>query len=190
VHGARVERLAKGNGFCPHRRAHPEADGMVTDRPGLVLGVLTADCLPVVLAVPGTDAVGIAHAGWRGTLAGVTQATLRELCALAGVGPAGVLAGLGPAIGRCCYRVGGEVRAAFRERWGARHAGRIFFGKDPSFLDLQEANRLQLRAAGVPAAAIAVLPLCTSCRRDLFFSHRRDGGRTGRIMAFVTNAPY
>lgn len=185
VHGARVERIEAGGLACHHRRNHPEADAMATDRPGLVLGVLTADCLPVVIAVPGTGAVAVAHAGWRGTLEGVVPAAVRELCALAGAAPNDVLAALGPAIGSCCYRVGNEVREAFRARWGATHARGIFTRDGDGWrLALQGANLRQLREAGVPARAATTIPLCTSCRRDLFFSYRRDG-RTGRMLNFV-----
>jgi YfiH family protein len=187
VHGARVERIAAGGPACHHRRNHPEADAMATDRPEIVLGVLTADCLPVVLAVPGAAAVAIAHAGWRGTLEGVTPAAVRELCAISGAAPTDVFAAIGPSIGRCCYQVGAEVHEAFRERWGAAHARRTFEKADPWRLDLQQANRLQLRALGVPERQIAAVPLCTCCRKDLFFSYRRDG-RTGRMVAFVTAA--
>jgi len=188
VHGARVERVTKGGAACHHRRNRPEADAMATARPGVVLGVLTADCLPVVLAVPGTPAVAIAHAGWRGTLEGVVPAAVRELCGVSGADPRHVLAALGPAIGRCCLQVGIEVQEAFRARWGDAHARRILEQGDPWRLDLQRANLIQLRDAGVPARNAAAIPLCTSCRRDLFYSYRRDGRRTGRMLNFVAAA--
>jgi hypothetical protein len=186
VHGARVERVTEGVVACHHRRNHPQADAMATDRAGVALGVLTADCLPVVLAVPGTSAVAIAHAGWRGTLEGVVPAAVRELCAVSGAAPREVLAALGPAIGRCCLQVGIEVREAFLARWGAAHARRMLTNEGGWRLDLQAANLLQLRAAGVPTRNVAAVPLCTSCRGDLFFSYRRDGRRTGRMLNFVT----
>lgn len=186
VHGARVERIEVGGLSCHHRRNHPEADAMATDSPGLVLGVLTADCLPVVLAVPGSGAVAIAHAGWRGTLEGVVLAAVKELCAAAGAAPPDVVAVLGPAIGVCCYRVGEEVQEAFRARWGAAHArGILTRGEDGWRLDLQAANLRQLREARVTARAATTIPLCTSCRSDLFFSYRRDGARSGRMLSFV-----
>jgi YfiH family protein len=188
VHGARVEVVAAGAAACHHRRGHAEADAMVTGRPGVVLGVLTADCLPVVIAVPGAGAVGIAHAGWRGTVQGVGAAAVRELCALAGASPRDLVAALGPAIGACCYQVGEEVRAAFRARWGARAVARVFTGRGPWSLDLQEANRLQLLGAGLRERSIESVPLCTACRRDLFYSYRRDGRRSGRMLTFCTTA--
>ncbi len=185
VHGARVERAGAGGRCCHHRRGRPEADGVVADAPGLTLGVLTADCLPVVLAVPGAGAVAVAHAGWRGTVEGVVGATARELCALAGEHPRDLVAALGPCIGRCCYEVGPDVHSSYVRRWGVRPAAKVFEGRGPWRFDLQEANRRQLLALGVPPSRIAAIPLCTSCRRDLFFSHRRDGRRSGRMLAFA-----
>jgi hypothetical protein len=186
VHGARVERVGVGGAACHHRRNQPQADAMATARPGLVLGVLTADCLPVVLAVPGTGAVAIAHAGWRGTLEGIVAAAVRELCAITGAVPTEMVAVLGPAIGVCCYHVGEEVREAFRSRWGtARLRGAFVRDENGWRLDLQAANRRQLQAAGVPARAVTTVALCTSCRSDLFFSYRRDGRRSGRMLSFV-----
>jgi YfiH family protein len=187
VHGARVERVVAGGPACHHRRNHAEADGLATRAKGVVLGVLTADCLPVVLAVPGGGAVAIAHAGWRGTLEGVVQQTVRELCDLAGAVPHEILAAIGPSIGRCCLQVGREVHAAFHERWGAAHARRILEKSDPWRLDLPTANLIQLREIGVRTSNVAFVQHCTCCRKDLFFSYRRDG-RTGRMLNFVTAA--
>jgi polyphenol oxidase len=187
VHGARVERVVAGGPSCHHRRNHSEADGLATTAKGVVLGVLTADCLPVVLAVPGGSGVAVAHAGWRGTLAGVVQKTVRELCAGTGAEPRDLLAALGPSIGICCLQVGGEVHEAFYERWGAAQTRRILKKSDPWRLDLQTANLLQLREAGVRASNVAIVRLCTCCRKDIFFSYRRDG-RTGRMLNFVTAA--
>jgi YfiH family protein len=187
VHGARVERVAAGGSPCHHRRNHPEADGLATAANGVALGVLTADCLPVILAIPGGGAVAIAHAGWRGTLAGVVLQTVHELCAAAGAEPHEILAAIGPSIGRCCLQVGREVHEAFHERWGAAHSRRILEKSDPWRLDLQTANLLQLREAGVRSSNVAFVQLCTCCRKDLFFSYRRDG-RTGRMLNFVAAA--
>lgn len=186
VHGARVEKVAAGGPSCHHRRNHPEADALVTAGRGVVLGVLTADCLPVILAVPGGSAVAIAHAGWRGTLEGVVQETVRELCAAAGAEPSELLAAVGPSIGRCCLQVGAEVHAAFHERWGAAHTRRILEKSDPWRLDLPTANLIQLREIGVRTSHVAFVQHCTCCRKDLFYSYRRDGQKTGRMLSFVT----
>jgi YfiH family protein len=188
VHGERVVRVDAGGPACHHRRRHPEADALVTAAKGVALGVLTADCLPIVLAVPGGGAVAIAHAGWRGTLAGIVQATVRELCAVAGAEPDDLLAAIGPSIGRCCLQVGAEVHDAFHERWGAAHARRILAKSDPWRLDLPTANLIQLREIGLRTSNVAFVQHCTSCRKDLFYSYRRDGQKTGRMLNFVTTA--
>jgi YfiH family protein len=148
------------------RRAGPgiaRADGLVTDEPGRALLVLAADCVPVALvrANGGAPALALLHAGWRGLAGGIVQ---RGVEALAG----GVLAAcVGPAIGPCCYEVGPEVAGRFDS--DLVRGGR---------LDLPGAAERALRAAGVER--VERVDLCTSCRADLFFSHRRDGGRTGR----------
>ena len=188
VHGAKVERVAAGGPSCHHRRNHAQADGLATSAKGVVLGVLTADCLPVILAVPGAGAVAVAHAGWRGTLAGVVQETVRELCTISGAEPHEILAAIGPSIGRCCLQVGREVHEAFHEQWGAAQTRRILEKSDPWRLDLQTANLLQLREAGVRSSNVAIVQLCTCCRKDLFFSYRRDGRLSGRMLNFVTVA--
>src|SRR5581483_1963752 len=158
VHGATVRR-ADGQG--------EPGDGLWTDAPGEPLLVFTADCLPIALARAngGAPAVAALHAGWRGLLAGIVGA------AVAALGGGRLAAAIGPGIGPCCYEVGDEVAAPYRERFGADvvRDGR---------LDLWSAAERALRAAGV--ADVHRTDLCTACRPELFFSHRRDEGRTGR----------
>jgi YfiH family protein len=186
VHGAEVVMAQKGSSFCTHRNSHPTADAVITAA-AVVPAVLTADCLPVVLASPASGIAGVAHAGWMGTVSGVVGRTVEEITTRGGGPVTEIVAGLGPSIGKCCYQVGEDLYQAFRERWGRGFAGRVFTRADPWMLDLQEANRLQLLEAGVPQENIAAVPLCTACRPDLFFSHRRDGVRSGRMLNFVSN---
>jgi YfiH family protein len=128
--------------------------------------LLTADCLPIALArANGRPALAVLHAGWRGLLAGIVE---RGAAAL-GKGP--LAAAIGPGIGPCCYEVGDEVTAPFRDRFGEG----VVAGRN---LDLAEAAERALRAAGVES--VELVALCTSCEEGLFFSHRRDRGRTGR----------
>ena len=141
--------------------AIPEVDGHVVARPGLAPLVFTADCLPVALAGPG--GVAMLHCGWRGLAAGIVAAGVEAVGATA--------AAIGPGIGPCCYEVGDEVLDAFA---GAGEGSRRRAG----MLDLAEVARRLLRAAGVERVEAA--GLCTSCEPELFFSHRRDAGRTGR----------
>jgi purine-nucleoside/S-methyl-5'-thioadenosine phosphorylase / adenosine deaminase len=140
--------------------APPEVDGHVITRPGIAGLVFVADCLPVALRGPG--GVAMVHAGWRGLAGGILDSAAEAVGATD--------AAIGPGIGPCCYEVGEEVLAAF-----APYGPGIAHGR---MLDLPEAARRALGAAGVKAVESA--NLCTSCEADLFFSHRRDRGRTGR----------
>jgi YfiH family protein len=159
----------------------PEGDAATADRAGLLLGIETADCLPVLLVDPRRRAVAAAHAGWRGTAAEVARKAVEALRAQ-GSRPQDLLAALGPAIGQCCYEVGEEVRAAF----GAE--GAAFFRPGPRGrpqLDVRAANRAQLEGAGLGAGAIHDLADCTFCRADLYHSYRREGAGAGRMISFV-----
>ena len=171
VHGARVTRAEGGGIAAPHE--HPERDGVWTDRAGEAVVVLSADCLPIALCRGGPQpAIAAVHAGWRGLLGGVLDAAVREL------GSAALHAALGPAIGRCCYEVGSEVAGPFRARFGADVAR-------AGHLDLRLAARLALEQLGVEK--IETVDLCTACDEGRFFSHRRDGGVTGRqgLVAYI-----
>jgi polyphenol oxidase len=157
VHGARVERRASPGG------ALSEADGQATAEHALAALVLTADCLPIALVAPG--AVAMLHAGWRGLAAGVLEEGVRAVRELAGGGE--VRAAIGPGAGACCYEAGSEVHASF-----GRPAVR-------ATIDLKAIARARLEAAGVEQ--VHDVGLCTMCGDPtLFFSHRRDGGVTGR----------
>ncbi len=188
VHGAEVVVAQRGSSFCPHRSSHRLVDAVITGVAAVVPAVLTADCLPVVLASPASGIAGVAHAGWMGTVSGIVARTVEEITARGGGPVTEIVAGLGPSIGKCCYQVGEDLYLAFRESWGHDFVRRVFTRADPWMFDLQQANRLQLLEAGVPPENIASLPLCTACRPDLFFSHRRDGVRSGRMLNFASNA--
>lgn len=177
VHGTRVVRVT-GPG------SPGEADGVVTTERNLVLGVVTADCTPVLLRVPGTTAVGAVHAGWRGAAAGVVEAGVAALCETAGMTPYAVEAAIGPTIGPCCYQVGPEVREAFAERTGETTASAWTPDGERLRLDLREAVRRLLGAAGV--VRVALVGPCTSCSPELH-SYRRDGGAAGRQLSFIAS---
>jgi YfiH family protein len=187
VHGATVSRRLRGRRATESRESCVAADAVMTGSGRIALGILTADCLPLILAVEGTGFFSVVHAGWQGTLRGIAAGAARQLAAAAGAGTEDVTALIGPSIGRCCYQVGQEVFGAFDREWGGS-LRRAFRRTDPWHLDLKAANRMQLREAGLRASRIGVVDLCTCCRRDLFFSHRRDGFRTGRMLAFATAA--
>ena len=153
-----------------------ECDILATNLPGVGLVVQTADCVPVLLA--GTGAVAVAHAGWRGSAKNAAGAAVEGMTGL-GVAARDLRAWLGPAIGPCCYEVGGEVAAQFAGEFARRScAGRFV-------LDLPAVNRSQLEAAGVPAENILVHPACTRCGGEKFASYRRDGAAAGRMIALI-----
>jgi len=159
----------------------PEADAATADQPGIILGIETADCLPVLLVDPVRRRVAAAHAGWRGTAAGVTRAAVAALVA-GGSQPQDLLAALGPGIGPCCYEVGPELVVAFGP------GGDAFFRPGPRerlHLDVRAANVAQLRAAGVPEAQVHHVDDCTYCRADLYHSYRREGRGAGRMISYV-----
>jgi len=159
----------------------PEADASLAEVPGLLLGIETADCLPVLLVDPQRQAVAAAHAGWRGTAAGVTARAVAALVAH-GSDPGELLAALGPGIGPCCYQVGPELRQAFGP--GSEEFFRL--GSDGRLcLDVRAVNRRQLLLAGLHAERILGLDDCTSCCSDRYHSFRRDGKGAGRMISFV-----
>jgi YfiH family protein len=156
-------------------------DAAVTGRPGVILGIRTADCVPLLLCSPKPRAVAAVHAGWKGTLQGTVKNAVAELGRQYGCRPGSLLAVMGPCIHPCCYRVGPEVYEPFLERFGERVARA---SRDDRFVDLVGANRHWLVQSGVLEANIEVVDFCTHCRTDLFFSYRREGS-TGRQLAFI-----
>ena len=184
-------------------------DGLLTSTPGLLLAIQTADCLPIILVDSKHRAIGVFHAGWRGTLKRMVEKGVGEMRRRFGSRPRDLKAVIGPGVHGCCYQVGNEVREQFESQFA--YAAKLFREveeRDPVrdkypmlfltarppghselpkkiFLDLVEANRQQLLAAGVPARSIEASPLCTSCNPDLLFSYRAEKGQTGRMMGAV-----
>ena len=173
VHGVRV-LAASGE-----RR---EADGLVTTVPGRVVGVVTADCVPVLLVARGTRLAAAVHAGWRGAAGGVLEAAVREMVAR-GSDASRIEAAIGPAVGPCCYEVGADVRDAFVARTGdATTAAWTGPDRGKYHLDLRRAASLLLAAAGVGSTTL--LGPCTACTPS-YCSYRRDGSGAGRQLSFV-----
>ncbi len=173
VHGARVvvidETITDGE-------AADGAVALATAGAGRVPTVRTADCVPILLADDRGRAVAAIHAGWRGTAAGIAGRVI-EVLAEEGIEPGSVQAALGPSIRGCCYEVGSEVVEA---------VGTVATASGDRFrIDLHQANRAQLQAAGLDPGRIHSAPWCTCCREDLFYSYRRDGAGTGRLMACI-----
>lgn len=177
VHGTRVWRVGEP---MPEP---PEFDGLVSDQPGTVLGAFAADCIPLVFADPDARVCGAAHAGWRGTVAGIGReviARMREL----GAAPERIRVALGPSIGPCCFEVGPEVVTEFTAALPGVD-GLIVPGPRKEHIDLRRAMRAILEAAGVRAEHIDDAPPCTKCNPDRFFSYRRDGREGGVHMGFI-----
>jgi YfiH family protein len=166
-------------------RAAITVDATVTDRPGLVLTVLTADCLPILMADRKRRVAAAVHAGWRSTAAGIAQKAVTTMAAVFGSEPGDIFAALGPCIGRCCYEVGPEVIRDVREAFpfGDDHVETKSDGK--GMLDLVGLNRGALVRAGLSPDRIWSADLCTYCREDLFYSYRREGEGTGRMLAGI-----
>lgn len=176
VHGSRVVRLDE-----PSQPLF-EADAVLTVKPGLAATVAVADCVPVLIADPDSGAVAAVHAGWRGTLARAVREAVLAIHSETGTAPARLLAVVGPSIGPCCYEVSLDLAEKFELEFGAEVV-RSSEGKPR--VDLWAANRKALAEAGLKGERIELLARCTSCERTLFFSHRRDEGRTGRQVAFI-----
>lgn len=180
-----------------------EGDGLITATPGLLLGIQTADCVPILLADTRLRVVAVFHAGWRGTVARIVERGVHSLNERFGSHPRDLSAAIGPAIGPCCYTVGEEVHTRFHAAFDYTEA--LFHAEPQSRtwkLDLWQANRRQLLAAGLAPESITTLTHCTACstidtpagtqpglqqpaKARQFFSYRAEAGRTGRMMSVI-----
>jgi polyphenol oxidase len=181
-------------------------DASATNQPGLLLAVQTADCVPILLVDPKHRAVAAIHAGWRGTLARITEKAVGRMQLEFASRPQDLLAAIGPSIGPCCYEVGADFVPKFTAQFAdaADYFDEARSGEEPNplqwlnmappghqpppkavHLDLRKANRSQLLAAGLRPQDIFESSLCTGCRTDLFFSYRKEGPRSGRLLSVV-----
>jgi len=191
----------------------PAGDGLITNTPGLLLAVQAADCLPVIVVDRKRRAVGVFHAGWRGSVKRIVEKGVGEMRKHFGSDPRNLSAAIGPGVQACCYQVGEEVRTRFEAQfaYGARLFREVkesdpvrekypllfLSARAPGhselpvklFLDLVEANRRQLLDAGVPAKSIDASTPCTACHPELLFSHRAEKGMTGRLMGVAGIRP-
>jgi YfiH family protein len=163
-------------------------DALVSSGVGILLGVKTADCVPILIGDPETGSFAAVHAGWRGTVASIVKQALQSMAGEYKTRAEDVRVAIGPAAGACCYEVGSEVISAFRERFPESEALFTPTRAGHARIDLFQANRDQLISAGVAADRIHLSGLCTMCRTDLFFSYRREKsvlGKVGRLMAVI-----
>jgi purine-nucleoside/S-methyl-5'-thioadenosine phosphorylase / adenosine deaminase len=185
IHSNRTE-LADPGKVC-------DGDGLMTNQAGMLLGIMTADCIPVLIADPVRGAVAAFHAGWRGTVQRIVELGIARMQSEYSSIPSDLIAAIGPGIGPCCYQVGEQLLAEFQAHF--TYANELFSpapkeqadttGPSPLHLDLIEANRRQLLEAGVPASSISVVGGCTSCHPNLFYSHRASNGHAGRMMSVI-----
>ena len=185
VHGSDVRVVRGREDPCSEKE---RCDALTTREPGALLGIKTADCVPVLLGDLRTGACAAVHAGWRGTLAGVVTKALARMGEEFGTRPEDVHAAMGPAARACCYEVGAEVVEAFSGKFP--YAAELFTPtrEGHALADVQRANQRQLERAGVAREHVHVAPLCTMCRTDLFFSYRRERGAqgpTGRLLSVI-----
>lgn len=184
----------------------PKGDALITQQSGTGLILSFADCVPILLYDPTRHVIGIAHGGWRGTARGIVAATIETMAEQFGCEPHNIYAGIGPAIGACCYEVSETVKQIFQ--------GDLSFDNKPTYerhqemvresavfstqvlpdnktslrINLQETNRNQLLMAKVPSEQIEVMHICTSCNTGHFFSHRKENGKTGRFPVVIALA--
>lgn len=194
VHSALVRSIRAEDGVLEGKlqtaegKAVLEGDGAITDLPGVMLGMQTADCVPVLVADVKKRVVAAIHAGWRGTVARIVEQGVATMLREYGSHSEDLVAAVGPSIGACCYAVGEEVRSEFGSQFG--YAEALFnMENGQTHLDLWEANRRQLVEAGVPVARVVVMGECTACTcshgERKYFSHRAEHGFTGRMMSVI-----
>jgi YfiH family protein len=167
----------------PKEMTHLQADGILTDSSGVTLLMRFADCVPVLLHDPIRRIVGIAHAGWMGTVRGIGRTIVEAMQARFGSKPADILAAIGPSIGPDHYEVGPDVEVQVRQAFGKQASSLMYKSAEKIHFNLWAANRLTLEQAGVKQIELA--GLCTACNTDDWYSHRAEHGRTGRFGAII-----
>lgn len=162
-----------------------EGDGMKTGETEAFLGILTADCAPILFVAPEAKIVAAVHSGWRGTLAGIAAKMVRTLDSQHGILPRSVEAAMGPTIGPCCYEIREDVSRPLIKQWGELATPCVVHREGKIYLDLRCLNRTILEQAGVPAQQIYQVGPCTMCAPEEFFSYRREKRETGRQISFI-----
>lgn len=174
-------------GVYDYKEGIPQTDGIYTNRKELLLTLCFADCVPLYFFAPKHGMIGLAHAGWKGTVEDIGGEMIKRWTE-EGIPLNDIYAAIGPAIEGCCYIVDDRVIDLVKNVLGADNNGYPFYtvvGEGQYSLDLKEVNKHLLQKAGVPQDHLLVSDFCTSCREDVFFSHRRDAGKTGRMLSFI-----
>ena len=183
IHSDIVRAVSKADCRGVDHRNYPECDALITNEPGVGLVVFTADCTPILLHDPVTGAVGAVHAGWRGTAAGIAAKTARAMISAFGCNPSDIRAAIGPNIGPCCFETDADVPEAMAAALSDAVKPWIQEAGSKYYVNLKEINALWLRQAGIHHVEIS--SLCTACRRDLFWSHRKTGDERGAQGAVI-----
>ncbi len=183
VHGKKVVAIDNDNDTSFLEKS--EGDGLITGHKGIILTMYSADCPVIFLCDPVKRVIGLAHAGWRGTVKGIGWELVEAMKDNYGCQGENILAGISPAIGPCCYEVGDDVVQGIARILGNGHSCCEKKGHK-WMLDLKEVNRRVLEQAGIRSNNIVVSKLCTFCNPSLFYSYRRAGGATGRMMSVIS----
>jgi hypothetical protein len=189
VHGDSIYRVTAedaGRGAYSYADSIPKTDALITNERAVPLMMFFADCVPVMLLDTKNKAIGICHAGWRGTVAKIPYKTVRKMTEEFGSNPEDIQAAIAPSIGPCCYEVDRQVEEkisdSFKEKAPLLLKAR---GNGKWLLDLWQANKFSLMEAGLSEENIAVSRICTSCNAKIFYSYRADKGKTGRLAAIL-----
>ena len=182
THGVNIKIIddVSTQGWDSLDSAVKDCDALISNRPNVILTVLTADCVPILLFDPKQKIVAIIHAGWRGTKSKILKRTIKKMSQNFDSEPNNIIAGIAPAIGRCCYEVDHDVAKYFT------HIANAFSQKNNKYmLDLPYINKMQLLEAGVKEENIEMSNICTACNVDDFFSYRKEQGCSGRFMSMI-----
>lgn len=191
IHDGRIVTMRQVHGDClievkdTRLKEAGEADAMATREQNTFLGVLTADCVPMLFLAREQRIVAVVHAGWRGTLKGIAGKTVKFFLENYGVLPSELEVALGPSIDSCCYEIGRDVAQPLIEQWAELAISSIETRDNKSYLHLRNLNKTILHRAGIPQSQIFRVGPCTSCAKDEFFSYRREKKETGRQISFI-----
>jgi len=174
VHGNKIAIADK-------RKVIEKIDGLITEEKEIVLGVTTADCLPILFYEPKEKIIAVVHAGWKGSLKKISQKAIQKIISLGG-NPAKTIAAIGPHIKNCCYHIDEKRMLMFKKEFGEEV---IIRKGNKFFLDLIKVNLIQLLKSGIKEENIEVLPFCTHCNSNLFFSFRKDKENYGEMLSFI-----
>jgi len=184
VHGSDILVINEPNEEFSHF-LQIESDAIVTNQPGVMIGVCVADCVPILIADTRNRVVAAVHAGWQGTAQALVVKTIEAMISMFGCKAEELQVLIGPSIGKCCYEVDAPVKNAMQQSGVLWEMVAEEAGAGKWRLDLAEANRRLLVSAGISAEALQASDMCVCCQKELFFSHRRDNGDTGRQMGFI-----